>query len=116
MSRKIAVGLGAGVLLALGTATAVQAHDLYVRYEVYDELCPDTYCGNRSFPDPLLPSGYRFADPGYKGEAYYKRTSWYRQRLARPRMVEEPVPHVHVVERPVRVVEAPPRRVLVTKD
>ena len=94
MSRKISVGLWVALLLGAGTVTA-PAHEAYLSYEVYDELCPDTYCGHRAYPDPFIWDGYRFFEGGYKGADYYRRTSWYKQRLARPRVVKVYVPHQH---------------------
>lgn len=97
MSRKIAVGLGAIVLLGAATISASNAHEAYVTYEIYDERCPDTYCGNRAYPDPYIPAGFRFSS-GYKGAEYYRRNSWYDQRIARPRTVKVRVQHRHYAQ------------------
>ena len=95
MSRTIALGFGAALLLGAATIPASQAHEVYVTQEVYDERCPDTYCGNRAYPDPYIVDGFR-GSSGYKGAEYYRRNSWYDQRLARPRTVKVYLQHDHV--------------------
>jgi hypothetical protein len=94
MSRKIALGLGAALFLGAATISAPQAHEVYAKVEVYDEHCPDTYCGNRAYPDPYIRDGFRHS-PGYRGAEYYRRNSWYDQRLARPRTVKVRLQHQH---------------------
>jgi hypothetical protein len=94
MTRKIAAALGLGLLFGGISVTASQAHEVFVYAEVYDEFCPDTYCGQRAYPDPYLPDGFRKSS-GYKGEDYYLRNSWYKRRLARPEVVKVYVEHRH---------------------
>ncbi|MDX6806018.1 hypothetical protein [Terrihabitans rhizophilus] len=105
MSRHVTVGLGAALMFGAMGVTASQAHEVYVVQEVYDEFCPDTYCGQRAYPDPYIKDGFRHSE-GYKGAAYYERNSWYSRRLARPEVVKVHVEHAH----PDRVVRT--RRII----